>query len=86
MLGQRRDMMLRINHLDIVIQHDVGRRHGPWAFLADPERCLIAPVHTHRQGFEIKQYLNNIFLHAFDRRILVQHAIYFYLCDGGTRH
>jgi len=52
----------------------VARRDGAFAFLAQHQRHFIAVVQAEDHALQVEHDVDDVFLHAVDRRILVQHA------------
>ncbi len=78
--------MVRIDDLDRVIDLDVGRRDDALALLAERERGLVVAVHADGDVLEVQQNLDDVFLQAFERGVLVQHAVDFDLDDRAARN
>jgi hypothetical protein len=85
-LSQVRDHEFGIHDLDVVVADDVTGCHGPRALLHQRKISLIAAVHLDRDGFQIQKNVDDIFLHAFDTRVFVQHTFDLGLDDRGARH
>ena len=66
--------MLGIDDLDVVIRLDVGRRHRALAGLGELQQDVVAVVELQHHALEVQQHVDDVLLHAVERRILVQHA------------
>ena len=49
----------------------------PLPFLAERQRGLVVAVHADGDVLEVQQNLDDVFLQAFERGVLVQHAVDF---------
>ena len=74
-LGQMADHVVRIDDLDRVIDLDVAGGDDALALLAERKRGLVAAVHADGDVLEVQQNLDDVFLQAFERGVLVQHAV-----------
>jgi hypothetical protein len=69
--GEMRDLMLGVDDLDIVRRLDVARRDGALALLAQHERDLVAVVQAEDHALQVEHDVDDVFLDAVDRRVLV---------------
>ena len=84
-LGQIRDHEIGIQDLDVVVARDVAGRDRPRALLVKAHFGDVPRMHPDRHGLEVEQDVDDILLHALDRRVLVQHALDLDLGDRRTR-
>src|SRR5690554_712451 len=75
------DDVLGIDDLDIVVEGDIPCGHDGRALLVQREHRLVAAVHLDRHVLEVQEDLDDIFLDAFDRAVLVIDA-----ADLGFHH
>ena len=66
--------MLGIDDLDIVRHLDVGRGDRAFAFLADDQRDFVTVVQAEHHALQVQHDVDDVFLHAVDRRVFVQHT------------
>jgi hypothetical protein len=66
--------VLGVDDLDVVRRLDVGRRDRALAFLAQHQRDFVAVVQPEDHALEVQHDVDDVFLHAVDGRVLVQHA------------
>ena len=69
-----------------MVDDDVAGAHGPRALLRELELGLFARVHLDRDRLQVQQNVDDVLLHAFDARVLVQHALDLGLDDRGAGH
>ncbi len=69
-----------------MVQLDVARRYGARSFLRDPEFGRIARVHTNGYLLQVQENIDDVLLHTFDTRVLVQYPFYLHFRDRRTRH
>ena len=50
------------------------RRDGAFAVLAQRQRDFVAVVQLEHDALQVQQDVDDVFLHAVERRVLVQHA------------
>src|SRR5690606_17039110 len=74
-LGQVRDHVVGVEHLDVVVGLDVGRGDHARPALAQGQGGALAGAHADRHVLEVQQDLEHVFLQALDRAVLVQHAV-----------
>ncbi len=84
-LGQIRDDEIRIQNLDVVIAGNIAGRHGSGTLLVQAHFGNIARMHADRDRLEIQQDVDDVFLHALDGGVFVQHAFDLDLGDGCAR-
>src|SRR5208283_5914397 len=82
---QIRDHEIRIQYLDVVITGNIAGSHRSGTLLVQAYLGNVARVHADRHGLEIQQNVDDVFLHALDGRVLVQHALDLDLGDGRAR-
>ena len=68
-----------------MVAGDVARGHGARALLVQAHFGDIAGVHADGHGLQVQQNVDDVFLHALDGGVLVQHAFDLDLGDGGSR-
>jgi hypothetical protein len=68
------DHVVGVDDLDVVRRLDVAGRDRAFAFLAQHERDFVAVVQAEHHALQVQHDVNHVFLHAVDRRVLVQHA------------
>ncbi|MNT21895.1 hypothetical protein D3C72_1572520 [compost metagenome] len=73
-MRQVRDHVVRIDDLDVVRGLDVRCEDRAFAVLAQAQRDFVAVVELEHHALEIQQDVDDIFLHAVDRRVLMQNA------------
>ena len=78
--------MIRVANFDVVIRLDIISRNGAFAIFAQREFRFVLAVHNQGDAFEIEENLDHVFLHPFNRRILVEYAVDLYFGDRATRH
>ncbi len=54
---------------------DVSRGHHAFALLLEIQHSLVAVVQFQHDALEVEQDVDDVFLHAVDRGVLVQHAV-----------
>ena len=84
--GEMRDHVIGIDDLDVVLRLDVARGHHAFARLLERERRFVAVVHLQHDALQVQQNVDDVFLHAVDRRVLVQHAGHLDLGRGEAGH
>ena len=72
--GERRDHVVAVDHLDVVRDVDVGGQHRPRRVLAQRQEHLVAVVQLERDALEVQQQVDDVFAHAVDGRVFVDHA------------
>ena len=72
--GQVRDDVLGIDDLDVVVRLDVGGRDRALAGLGELQHHVVAVVQLEHDALQVQQDVDDVFLHAVERRVLVQHA------------
>ena len=78
--------MIRVGDFYIVIERNIARmRRARPAFL-EAKHALIAGVHDDGQALEVQQDIGDIFLHALNGGVFMQHAFNFSLDHGRARH
>ena len=65
--------MLWIDDFDFVGRLDIGRRHRASAFFLKRQNRVVTVVQLDNHAFEIQKQVNDVFLHAFQRGILMHH-------------
>jgi hypothetical protein len=73
--GQRGDVVVRLEDLDVGVRRDVARRDFLRAADGEREHLRLVAVQLDRQTLEVEQQVGRIFDHARNRRELVQHAV-----------
>jgi hypothetical protein len=73
-LRQRGDHVVGVDDLDVVRRLDVGGRDDAFAVLAQRQGDFVAVVELEHHALEVQQDAHHVFLHAVDRRVLVQDA------------
>jgi hypothetical protein len=71
---QVRDHVIRVDDLDVMWGLDVAGRDRALAFLAQHQRDFVAVVQPEGHALQVEHDVDDVFLHAIDRRVLVQHA------------
>jgi hypothetical protein len=66
--------MAGVDDLDVVRRLDVGGSDDAFAILAQAQRDFVAVVQLEHHALEVQQDADHVFLHAVDRRVLVQDA------------
>ena len=66
--------MIRVDDLDIMRGLNVAGRDSAFAVLAQTQRHFFTIVQLEHDTLEIEQDVDDIFLHAVDRRVLMQDA------------
>src|SRR5699024_1543754 len=84
--GQIGDHQVRINDFNVMLRGDVAGGHRPGLCGMQPQLGLFACVHAHGDVLQIQQYVDDIFLHAFDRGVFVQYAVYAGFDNRRTRY
>ena len=72
--GEVRDHVVGIDDLDVVVRLDVGGRDGAFARLGEAQHDVVAVVQLQHHALQVQQDVDDVFLHAVERRVLVQHA------------
>ncbi len=80
------DNVVTVDDLNIVIQLNIGSSHNTRALLSQGQRHFITTVQLDGQTFQVQQDLDYIFLHTFDRRVLVEYAVDLGLDHCAARH
>jgi hypothetical protein len=65
---------------------DVAGRHRARALLRQTQLGAVARVHLESDLLEVQQDVDHVFLHAFDRGVLMQHAFDLHFGDRRARH
>ena len=73
-LRQVADDVTRVDDLDVVRGLDVGGGDRTFTVLAQDQGHFVAVVQTEHHALEVQHDVDHVFLHAVDRRVLVQHA------------
>jgi hypothetical protein len=66
--------MVGVDDLDVVRRLDVAGRDRAFAFLAQHQRDFVTVVQAEHDALEVQHHVDDVFLHAVDRRVLVQDA------------
>ena len=74
-LGDRRDVRIRLENLDVLIDLDVARAHFAGLVDAQIQRLGVVDVAGQRNLLEVEDDVGRILDHARNRRELVQHAV-----------
>src|SRR5690606_33349566 len=64
-----------VEDLDVVVGLDVGGGDDARPALGQGQGGAVAGAHPDRHVLEVEQHLEHVFLQAFDRAVLVQHAV-----------
>src|SRR5690606_8408505 len=80
------DQVIAIDDFDIVIQLDIGSGNRARALLHQAQGHFITAVQLDGDTFEVEQDFDDIFLHALDGAVLVEHAVDLSLDHGAARH
>ena len=83
---QVRDDVIRIDDFDVVVTGDIAGRDWPRAGLEQRQFVTRPIMHADRDGLEIQQNLDDVFLHALKARVLVQYRVDVGLDNRGTGH
>ena len=67
--------MVAIDDFDIVIQLNIGSGNYARALLSQSQGHFVTAVQLDSQTFQVEQDLDDIFLHTFDRGVLMEYAI-----------
>ena len=67
-----RDHVVGIDHLDVVVGLDVGGRDRTFALFQGQHRW--SRLCSSDDTLEVQQDVDHVFLHAVERRVLMQHA------------
>ena len=78
--------MVRIDNFHIVGGLHIGSRDHALGIFAQAQRHFVTVVQLEHHAFEVQQDVDHVFLHAFDRRILVQNTREVHFGGGVTRH
>src|SRR5699024_938032 len=70
--GQIGNHQVRIDDVDVMIGDDVAGRDRACFGRVQVQLCLGTRVHAHGDVFHVEQNVDYVFLHAFDRGVLVQ--------------
>jgi hypothetical protein len=65
---------------------DVTRGDRAGALLRETQLGAVTRVHLECHLLEVQQDVDDVFLHAFDGGVLVQHALDLHFGDRGARH
>ena len=76
--------MFGIDDLDVVIDLDVAGRDDTLALLRKGQRGFVEIVQANCDVLEVQQDFDDVLLQAFERRVLVQHAVDLDFRDRGT--
>jgi len=71
---QVRDDVLGIDDLDVVVGLDVGGRDRALAALGELQQHVVAVVELQHDTLQVQEDVDDVLLHAVERRVLVQHA------------
>jgi hypothetical protein len=77
---------LRVHDFDVVVRVDVAGRHRARALLRQTQLGAVARVHLESDLLQVQQDIDDVFLHAFDGGVLMEHAFDFDFSDRGARH
>ena len=69
------DDVVAIDDFDIVIQLNIGSGNYARALLSQSQGHFVTAVQLDSQTFQVEQDLDDIFLHTFDRGVLVEYAV-----------
>src|SRR5690606_30082308 len=69
------DQVIAIDDFDIVIQLDIGSGNSARALLHQAQGHFITAVQLDGDTFEVEQDFDDIFLHALDGAVLVEHTV-----------
>ncbi|MNY16694.1 hypothetical protein D3C86_1499760 [compost metagenome] len=70
---QMGDHVTRVDDLDVVRQLDIGSRDHAFAILAQRHRDFVAVVQLEYHALQVEEQVDDVFLHAIDGGILVDH-------------
>ena len=65
---------------------DVAGADRARAFLRQPQLGLVTRVEAERDELEVEQDVDDVFLHAFDAGVFVEHPVDFDFGDRTARH
>src|SRR6187551_2359724 len=85
-LREVREHQLRVHDFDVVVRVDVAGRHRARALLRQAQLRAVARVHLESDLLQVEQDVDDVFLHAFDGGVLMEHAFDFHFRDRGARH
>ena len=85
-LREVREHQLRVHDFDVVVRVDVASRHRARALLRQAQLRAVARVHLEGDLLQVEQDVDDVFLHAFDGGVLMEHAFDFHFSDGSARH
>ena len=83
-VGQRRDHVLLVDHLDLLVRHDVGARHRAAGVLLDPDHSRLLAVVLHHQRFHVEHDVGRVVHQAGQGAELVLRPVQLDLRDGTT--
>ena len=66
--------MIRVDQFHIVRQIDIRSENSAFAVFFQRQRDFIAVVQLEHDALQVQQDVDDVFLHAVERRVLVQHA------------
>jgi hypothetical protein len=72
--------------IDVVVGLDVAGADRARALLRQAQLGLVTRVEAQRDQLQVEQDVDDVFLHAFDAGVFVQHAVDFDFRDGTARH
>ncbi len=78
--------MIAIDDFDIVIQLDIGSGNSARALLHQAQGHFITAVQLDGDTFEVEQDFDDIFLHALDGAVLVEHTVDLSLDHSAAGH
>jgi hypothetical protein len=79
------DHVVAVEDLDIVVDLDVGSGDHARALLGQGQGGAVAGVHADGHVLEVQQDFEHVLLQAFDRGVLMQHAVDLDFRDGEAR-
>src|SRR6188768_2281862 len=85
-LREVREHQLRVHDFDVVVRVNVAGRHRSRALLRQTQLRAVARVHLEGNLLEVQQDVDDVFLHAFDGGVLMEHAFDFHFRDRSARH
>ena len=69
-----RDDVVGVDDLHVVDRLDVARGDGAFPALLQGKQRLLPVVHLQDNALQVQQEIHDVFLHAVECRVLVQHA------------